>query len=53
MDRIVAAFAEVSDAEERKRIKDEFVRRFGMPQSLTADQVADAEAWLADQIGGE
>ena len=53
VDRIVAAFAEVSDAEERKRIKDEFVQRFGMPQSLTADQVADAEAWLADQIGGE
>lgn len=54
VDRIVAGFGQVPDAEDRKRVKQEFVQRFGMPQSLTADQVPDAEAWLASQIeGGE
>lgn len=50
VDRIVDAFGQVPDAEDRKRVKQEFVQRFGMPQSLTADQVADAQAWLEEQV---
>lgn len=52
VDRIVDAFGQVPDAEDRKRVKQEFVQRFGMPQSLTADQVSDAESWLTEQVEG-
>jgi hypothetical protein len=39
----------MSDAVQRKALKGGFVETFGMPHSLTADQVPDALAWLADQ----
>lgn len=43
---IVGAFAEISDGDERARLKAEFVQRFGMPHSLTADKADDARTWL-------
>lgn len=50
VDAIVAAFAEVADAEKRKAVKAMFVELFGMPHSLTADRVAEARGWLAEQL---
>lgn len=49
IDRMVALFAGMPDAEARKSAKAAFVERFGTPQALTANQVADALAWLAEQ----
>lgn len=51
VERIVARFGEMADAEERKQVKAEFVERFGMPHSLTAAQVAEAGAWLDRRLG--
>lgn len=50
---IVAAFGDVVDAERRKVVKAMFVECFGMPHSLTANQVAEAREWLADQLGAD
>jgi DNA polymerase III delta prime subunit len=47
VERIVAVFGGISDTVKRKELKDGFVADFGMPHSLTADQVPDAYAWLA------
>lgn len=44
--RIVTLLAEIADAEVRKRVKGEFVARFGMPHSLTAEQAPDALAFV-------
>ena len=46
VDRIVARFGDIVDADVRKSVKAEFVERFGMPHSLTAEAVPDALAWL-------
>lgn len=48
VEQIVAVFAGVSDAAARKKLKDGFVAEFGMPHSLTADQVPAAREWLAE-----
>lgn len=53
VDRIVGRFAEVIDADERTRLKSEFKAEFGMPHSITALQVADAEAWLTAHLSPE
>lgn len=50
VDRIVAMFAEVVDAERRKAAKQAFVQRWGMPASLTAEKVTDATDWLAEEL---
>ena len=49
VEAIVAVFGGIADRDRRKVLKDEFVAEFGMPHSLTADQVPDARQWLADQ----
>lgn len=46
VDRIVARFGDVVDAEVRKSVKAEFVTQFGMPHSLTAEAVPAAAEWL-------
>jgi hypothetical protein len=46
VERVVDLMASVADAEVRKRVKAEFVERFGMPQSLTAEQAPDALAFV-------
>lgn len=53
VDAIVAVFASIADAERRKKVKEMFVECFGMPQSLTADHVADAKTWLEEQLSDE
>lgn len=50
VDAIVSTFAEVGNEDTRKRIKAQFVERFGMPHSLTAAQIAGARAWIDDQL---
>lgn len=50
VDGIVAAFAEISDADRRTAVKREFVERFGMPQSLTVESVGEAKVWVASQL---
>lgn len=49
VEAIVEVFAGISDAVRRKALKDGFVEAFGMPHSLTAEQVPGARAWLKDQ----
>ena len=49
VEAIVEVFAGVADSVRRKALKDGFVEAFGMPHSLTAEQVPDARKWLADQ----
>jgi hypothetical protein len=53
IERIVGRFAEVVDADQRTRLKTEFKEMFGMPHSITALQVADAEAWLNEHLNVE
>lgn len=48
--RIVDALAGVADAEVRKQVKGEFVERFGMPHSLTAEQAPDALAFVEAEL---
>lgn len=50
---IVAAFADIVDADRRKVVKAMFVECFGMPHSLTAAQVTEAREWLVEQLGGD
>lgn len=50
VERIVGRFAEVVDAEVRKAVKGEFVERFGMPHSLTAEAVPEATEWLDEAL---
>lgn len=50
VDRIVGRFGDVVDAEIRKAVKAQFVERFGMPHSLTAEAVPDAIAWLESAL---
>lgn len=56
VNRIIDAFAGVADAETRTEVKQEFVQRFGMPHTLTADNAPDAIAWveatLAEPVAG-
>lgn len=47
VERIVGLFAGISDTTQRAHIKNEFVKAFGMPHSLTADQVPAAYQFLA------
>jgi hypothetical protein len=54
VERIVATFANVVDADERKHLKAEFVQVFGQPYAMVADRVPEALAWLAEHVpGGE
>lgn len=46
VESIVAAFVSIVDDEERAKLKAEFVERFGMPHSLTADKADEAQAWV-------
>lgn len=50
VERIVARFGDVIDAERRKSVKAMFVECFGMPQSLTAAQLPAATEWLESQF---
>lgn len=50
VDRIVATLGQIADADERKRIKAEFVERFGMPHALTEAAVADVDTWLTKHL---
>ena len=50
VDEVVAAMAQIVDADKRKVVKHDFVEQFGMPHALTADRVAEAKAWLTDQL---
>ncbi len=47
---IVAALDSIGDEEARKRAKGEFVTRFGMPQTVTAEQAPDAMAFVQSKI---
>lgn len=49
VEAIVEVFAGIADRERRKILKDAFVEEFGMPHSLTAEQVPAAREWLVDQ----
>lgn len=53
VEAIVARFADIADAERRKSVKGEFVQLFGMPHSLTAEKMPDAQAWLETQFGSD
>jgi hypothetical protein len=46
VESLKARLADVVDKEARLAIKAEFVTTFGMPDSLTADQVDPANAWI-------
>lgn len=46
VDRIVSMFAGISDKPKRAELKEAFVQEFGMPHSLTAEQVPAAVGWL-------
>jgi hypothetical protein len=46
VERIVAMFGGISDKAKRTEIKGQFVEEFGMPHSLTAEQVPAAIGWL-------
>ncbi len=49
VEAIVEVFAGMADAVARNALKVAFVEEFGMPHSLTAEQVPAARAWLTDQ----
>lgn len=46
---VTAVFAGIADETERTNTKRLFVELFGMPQSLTADQVGEALAWAQER----
>lgn len=46
VDGIVAAFVSITDNDQRAQLKADFVERFGMPHSLTADKADEAVAWI-------
>ena len=46
VDQIVERFAQIASKDRKIEVKNEFVERFGMPHSLTADRVAPANQWL-------
>lgn len=50
---LVAQFDVVEDAEERKRIKAEFVAQFGRPTELLAERTAAAREWVANAVNPE
>ena len=50
VDDIVDRFAQIVSKDRKIEIKTEFVERFGMPHSLTADKVALANQWLDKQL---
>jgi hypothetical protein len=50
VEALVARFAFIADEEARKTTKQMFVELFGMPQSLTADMVGEATAWLEERV---
>lgn len=49
VEAIVELFGNIADKDQRKALKDSFVEEFGMPHSLTAEQVPAARAWLSQQ----
>ncbi len=51
VEAIVETFKDIANDEERGRLKAEFVQRFGMPHSLTADKADEATDWLNGAIG--
>lgn len=48
VDRIVGRFAGIVDSEARATLKQAFIARFGMPQSLPATEVPAALQWLEE-----
>jgi hypothetical protein len=48
VEAILAIFGGIADRDARKALKDGFITEFGMPHSLTAEQVPAARAWLAE-----
>lgn len=46
VDAIVERFSAISAKDDKIRVKTDFVERFGMPHSLTADRVPLANQWL-------
>lgn len=50
VEAIVATMDGIADKDRRKDVKQAFVHRWGMPQSLTIDKVAEAAAWLDETI---
>ena len=50
VDDIVDRFAQIVSKDRKIEVKTEFVERFGMPHSLTADKVALANQWLDKQL---
>lgn len=48
VEAIMSIFGGIADRDARKALKDGFVTEFGMPHSLTAEQVPAARAWLAE-----
>lgn len=52
VEAIVEVFGGIADAVRRKTLKDAFLEEFGMPHSLTAEQVPAARAWLEEQGAG-
>lgn len=49
-DAIIAVMDGIADKDRRRDVKQAFVHRWGMPQSLTVDKVKDAAAWLNDLV---
>jgi hypothetical protein len=50
VDKIVDRFAQIASKEDKIAVKTDFVERFGMPHSLTADRVAPANQWLDSRL---
>lgn len=50
VDSIVARFAGLATKDDKIKVKTDFVERFGMPHSLTADRVLLANQWLDSAI---
>lgn len=50
VDKIVDRFAQIASKDDKIAIKTDFVERFGMPHSLTADRVAPANQWLDERF---
>lgn len=48
--RVVDRFAQIVDRDEMIRVKSQFVERFGMPHSMTAAQVPEADSWLDEEL---
>jgi hypothetical protein len=48
----LAASMNAAPADQRAEVKQAFVATFGLPQNLLASRLAEAQAWVVQQLGG-